>query len=313
MTRVLVHYQLIQTRPKSCTWRGAVAPVTDADELGASQVLTERLLQIDLLLDRYATIAQLRAKPTSELGDDDRRTSWLHLSHFVASCMSMATDSLAATKQLLLPDGEQLEHRVTAHFPLLRSALESASTALWILRPDDQRERIIRLLQLRATDIDYDLTLVKAAAKLADLSTSEGRSASQAAIRSGVARRKRHSQQMTSIANAEGISADEYTGGAPGHSVIVEQATDSPDLNGKYASTVWRLISGLTHPSPLRMMSTSKHGDTVDNEDGVLYVVASMNLAHTTNALLAAMMTYRQATETLAARIARVHHRSGPA
>lgn len=61
------------------------------------------------------------------------------------------------------------------------------------------------------------------------------------------------------------------------------------------------------------MMSTSKHGNAVDNEDGTLYVVASMNLAHTTNALLAAMMTYRQAAETLAARVARVHHRSGPA
>lgn len=290
--------------------RGLIrVPVTDADELNASRVLTERLLQVDALLERYATIAQLRAKPTSELGDDDRRTSWLHLSHFVASCMSMATDNLAAAKQLLLPDGEQLEHRVTAHFPLLRSALESTSTALWLLRPDVQRDRIVRLLQLRTTDVDYDLTLVKAAAKLADLSTPEGRSASQAAIRGAVARRKRHSQQIARIADAEGISADEYTRGAPGYGVVVEQATDYPDLNGGYTSTVWRLISGLTHPSPLRMMSTSKHGDTVDNEDGTLYVVASMNVAHTTNALLASMMTYRRATETLAARILRVHAR----
>ena len=288
-------------------------PVTDADELNASRVLTERLRQVDELVVRYATIAQLRAKPTSELGDDDRRTSWLHLSHYVASCMSMATDNLAATKQLLLPDGEQFEHRVIAHFPLLRAALESASTALWVLRPDLQRDRIIRLLQLRRTDVDYDLTLIKAAAKLADLSTPQGRSASQAAIRGSVARRKRHMQQMTKIAKAEGISVNDYASGAPGHGVIVEQATDYPDLNGNYASTVWRLISGLTHPSPLRMMSTSKHGDTVDNEDGTLYVVASTNLAHTTNALLAAMMTYRHATETLAARVARVHHRPGAA
>jgi hypothetical protein len=298
-----------QPRPE----RGLIrVPVTDADELNASRVLTERLRQVDSLLERYATIAQLRAKPTSELGDDDRRTSWLQLSHYVASCMSMATDNLAATKQLLLPDGEQLEHRVTAHFPLLRAALESASTALWLLRPDAQRDRIIRLLQLRMTDIDYDLTLIKAAAKIADLTTPQGRSASQAAIRGGVARRKRHMEQMTKIAETEGISVDDYTGGAPGYGVIVEKATDYPDLNGRYAATVWRLISGLTHPSPLRMMSTSKHGDAVDNEDGTLYLVATMNVAHTTNALLAAMMTYRQATETLAARVARVHHRTRP-
>lgn len=290
--------------------RGLIrVPVTDADELDASRVLTKRLHQVDALLERYATIAQLRAKPTSELGDDDRRTSWLHLSHFVSSCMSMATDSLASTKQLLLPDGEQLEHRVTAQFPLLRSALESAATALWLLRPDAQRERIVRLLQVRATDIEFDLALVKAAAGLVDLSTSQGRSTSQAAIRSAVARRKRHLQQMSKIASAEGIDSAEYINGAPGYGDIVEQATDYPDLNGANASTVWRLISGLTHPSPLRMMSTSKHGDTVDNDDGTLYVVASMDLGNTTTSLLAAMTTYRQATETLAARIARVHTR----
>lgn len=187
--------------------------------------------------------------------------------------------------------------------------MESTSTARRLLRPDVQRDHIVRLLQLRTTDVDYDLTLVKAATKLADLSTHEGRSASQAAIRGGVARRKRHSQQMGMIAEAEGNRAHEYTGGAPGHGAVAEQATDYPDLNGRYASMVWRLISGLTHPSPLRMMSTSKHGDSVDNEDGTLYVVASMNLAHTTDALLASMMTYRRATETLAARILRVHTR----
>lgn len=85
--------------------------------------------------------------------------------------------------------------------------------------------------------LEYDLTLVKAAAKLADVNTAQGRSTSQAAIRGGVARRMRHSQQMAEIAEAEGISADEYIAGAPGHGMIVEQAADYPDLNGGYAST----------------------------------------------------------------------------
>ncbi|GAA1545981.1 hypothetical protein GCM10009803_27400 [Microbacterium ginsengiterrae] len=285
-------------------------PVTNAEELNASQVLAARLKQIDGLLTRYESIARLRAKPTSELGDDDHRTSWLNFSHFVASCMAMATDSLASTRQLLLPDDDQLEHRVTAHFALLRSALESAATALWLLRPDDQRERIIRLLRLRANDADFDVSLVKAAAKLVDTETLDGRAASQAAIRNAVARRKKHQLRMTKIAAAEGITASEYLNNFPGYGVIVEQATDYPDLDGAYASTVWRLISGLTHPSPLRMLSTSNHEETVANEDGTLHVVASTHLGHTTNALLAAMMTYRRATETLAARIARVHHRA---
>lgn len=284
-------------------------PVTDADETADSHELARRLHQIDGLVDRYSRIAQLRAKPTSELGDDDRRTHWLQLSHYVSACMSMATDSLLATKQLLMPDGEQLEHRVTAQFPLLRSTLESASTALWLLRPDDQRDRIVRLLQLRTTDVDYNLRFVKAATRLIDNTTKDGRSAAQKGIREATKRKRLHLEKIATIAAANDITPEEYAEGAPGYERIVEEATHSPDLAGTHASTVWRMISGLTHPSPLRVMDTSKHGEPVDNDDGTLYVLSSMSLGTTTVALLAAMMTYRQATETLALRIARVHTR----
>lgn len=280
-------------------------PVTEAIEIAASIELTRRLEQIDPLLDRYATIAQLRAKPTSELGDDDTRTSWLHLSHFVAACMTMASDSLASTKQLLLPDG-QLEHRLTAHFPLLRSAIESSATALWLLQPDDQRERIVRLLKARTSDIEWDLPLVKAASRIADQNRPEGRSMAQRAIRNAVARKKRHLAQIRSIATRESIAAEEYSDGLPGYERIIESATAHLNLPGTPTPTVWRLISGLTHPSPLRMMDTSQHGQPLDNQDGTLYVLSSMNLGTTTTALLAAMMTYRQATEHLAYRTGRL-------
>ncbi|OSO98767.1 hypothetical protein [Microbacterium sp. LEMMJ01] len=284
-------------------------PITDAAELAASQELARRLHQVDRLTERYSTVAQLRAKPTSELGDDDRRTHWLQLSHYVSACMSMATDSLLATKQLLMPDGKQLEHRITSQFPLLRSTLESAATALWLLQPADQRDRIVRLLQLRTTDIDYNLRFVKAAVRLIDNTTREGRSAAQRGIRDATKRRRKHREQLATIAEANDITPDEYTDGAPGYERIVEEATDSPDLTGAHASTVWRMISGLTHPSPLRVTDTSKHGATIDNDDGTLYVLSSMGLGTTTVALLAAMMTYRQATELLGARILRVKRR----
>lgn len=290
--------------------RGIVrVPVTEASEVAASLEFTRRLGQIEPLLKRYATIAQIRAKPNSELGDDDRRTSWLNLSHFVGAAMGMATDNLDGLKQLLLPDGENLVHRITAHFPIMRSALESAGTALWLLRPDDQRERIVRLLQLRTTDIDYHLQLAKAAAALVDDTTREGRSMAQDAIRKATRRRKKHLEHIAHIANAEGIDAVEYREGAPGYGRIIEEATEYPDHSGGLASTTWRLISGLTHPSPLRVIDTGQHDEPVENVDGTLYVLTSMHLGYSTAALLSAMLTYRQATEALAARIARVHTR----
>lgn len=280
-------------------------PVTEAAEIAASEELARRLAQIGPLLDRYAKIAQLQPKPNAELADDDARTSWLHLSHFVASCMAMSSDSLASTQQLLLPNG-QLEHRITAHFPLLRSAMESAGTALWLLQPDNQRERITRLLQARTSDIEWDLPLVKAAARIVDQDTHESRSKAQRAIRNAVARNRRHLAQIREIGTREKIAPDEYSEGLPGYERIIEQATAHLDLPGASAATVWRLISGLTHPSPLRMMDTSQHGPPLDNQDGTLYVLSSMSLGSTTTALLAAMMIYRQATDHLAYRIGRL-------
>jgi len=213
-------------------------PVTDAAEIAASEALTERLIQIDTLLDRYSKIAQLKPKPTTEIADDDARTSWLHLSHFVAACMTMASDSLASTQQLLLPNG-QLEHRLTAHFPLLRSTIESAGTALWLLQPDDQRERIVRLLRARTDDIDWDMPLVKAASRIADQNTPEGRSVAQRAIRNAAARRKRHRDQIRAIATREGIDADEYSEGLPGYERVIQQATEHLNIAGTPAPTVW--------------------------------------------------------------------------
>lgn len=280
-------------------------PVTDATEIAASKTLAERLQQIDGLLDRYSKIAQVKAKPNTELADDDARTSWLHLSHFVASCMTMASDSLDSTRKLLLHDG-QLEHRLTAHFPLLRSAIESGGTALWLLQPDDQRERIVRLLRARTADIEWDMPLVKAASRIADPSTPEGRSTAQRSIRNAVARKKRHVTQIRTIAAREDIAPEEYADGLPGYERIIEQATRHLNITGTPAPTVWRLISGLTHPSPIRMMDTSQHGTPLNNPDETLYVLSTMNIGTTTTALLTAMMIYRQATEHLAYRTARL-------
>lgn len=270
--------------------------MTEPDELESSRALLARIDQIPPLIARYEKTAELTPKPTSELGDDDRRTSFLQLSHFVAASMHLATDTLSATAKLLQPELGYLEHRLTAQFPLLRSALESASTALWLLRPDDQRTRIVRLLQLRRTDVIYDVRLTKAAAetmsKMSKMSTVNNPSA-QRGIRDAMKRKRRQFERLNAIALAEAIHPDEHLSGAPGlEEIINEAAADS----GK-AAAIWRVISGLTHPSPLRLLQTTRTESSTDIGNGTVHVLSSMSLQNTTVSLMCAMLLYKEASD----------------
>ena len=268
-------------------------PITDLSELEASKELVKRLREITDLVQKHERVARVTPKVSSELGDDDRRTSFLQLSHFVSASMNMATDNLLAVRQLLQPESKDLEHHLTAQFPLLRSALESAATALWMLRPDSQRERIRRLLALRLSDVRYDVLMTKAAARVMEGMSQDSVSVTQRGIRVAMQRKKKHIAQLRLIAMNEGIERHEYELDAPGLEEVIKQAAED---NGR-AATVWRLISGLTHPSPLRLLQTSQNEEQQDNGDGTSFVLSSMNVQNSTVALLSAMLIYRQATE----------------
>jgi hypothetical protein len=206
---------------------------------------------------------------------------------------------LLAAKQLLQPEDGHLEHRLTAQFPLIRTSIESAATALWLVRPESQRERILRLLQLRITDINYDVQLMRAMADVIESMDSDGRSLSQRGIRQAAQRKQKHRARIDLIARNKAIGLDEYERGAPGNEEIIRQAAD----DGGQAASIWRLISGLTHPSPMRVLQTSKTEVQAENGDNTDSVLVSTNVGQTTIALMTAMLLYRDATDFRRARM----------
>lgn len=89
-------------------------------------------------------------EPGSSLAGDDAALGPLHLSHAAWYAWSLAVDQLEGVRALI-EDAERTQP--WAHHTLLRSALENAATALWLLAPKDRNERVRRRLKIAGHDI----------------------------------------------------------------------------------------------------------------------------------------------------------------
>lgn len=80
-------------------------------------------------------------KPGSDLDADDQATDYLHVSHMVTTSLLHAVDHLHCLKTLIV---EAKMLHTSAPFTLIRSAVENASVAVWLLAPEDPQERRLR-------------------------------------------------------------------------------------------------------------------------------------------------------------------------
>lgn len=133
-------------------------PVTDPAEREHARTILRRLEQGKITRARYDAAHEREAEAGSDIAGDDQGTAWMHLSHVVTTALTMATDNMRAVDGLLRPDGH-LSVPMYAHYPVLRSILEAAALAKWILEPDNRHERVKRLLQARTTDAGHDESL----------------------------------------------------------------------------------------------------------------------------------------------------------
>ncbi|WP_448812082.1 hypothetical protein [Agromyces bauzanensis] len=265
--------------------------------------IIRRLDQLDIHMQRYERYQAITAKPNSELAEDDRRTAWLQSSHVIQLALNMAADNLLALREMIMPEPGHLVLRQTAQYPILRSALEAASLALWLLQPEVRRTRIVRLLQARVDDTVFAKQLASEAASGFGTESREERSMAERIRREAARTHSKHMAQIRAIGEREEIVPIEYENGLPGYGAIIREATHSIEVRGAYASTVWRLISGFTHPSALRSVNYGKRELVHENPDGTDHVLLSANPQHVLTALLAATVNFAAANELLARRL----------
>lgn len=276
--------------------------VTDEGELVQAAEIRRRLEQAPIVLARHERLPALPALG-SDVASDDIATAWMTSSHLVNATLLMAADNMRALGVLLFPDG-RLSMPLYAHYPILRSILEASALVKWLLEPEEQTERVARMLRTRWSDSLHDRDLkqeeVATVKAMADYD-AEGLSRAEAAI---AARYARDVAKIREIAEAFSIPhAVVKRGRAPWVHMVravctVEEGADWIAVPGEYAASTWRALSGLSHPSYGGVVNSSSMQRIADgSSDGTVLARFSADLGVTQRAVEVAWNTTQEAIE----------------
>ena len=138
----------------------------------------------------------------------------------------------------------------------------------WVLGPDEQRERVKRLLQILKSELDYDGKTHDAQNRALDDDSPAMRRLLQANLREVAPRRRVRLGWLRETGAALGIEQTEWEHGIPGgYEALLRQAGDEQstdgDWRGRSCAGGWMFVSGLSHPSFSRGFggSISEPGD----------------------------------------------------
>ncbi len=167
----------------------------------------------------------LEVQEGSLLAEDDVLTAPYQNSHVIAVFLGSALDHLHALRALLV-DAEALH--MSAPFSLMRSAIESASQALWLLTPDDRQVRVQRRLQMAAENAREQSQAVRILNPEAS------------------GRLQQRLERFAGLGEAAGVPRERVLGKVPSLVTMVRAASDlvAHDLPLEF---LWRLGSGYAH------------------------------------------------------------------
>jgi hypothetical protein len=188
--------------------------------------LLRTLAAVDGWLARLDPVAvRPQPPPGSPMRADDQRLDPYQISHASWHSLSHGVDHLNCLRTLLRETG--VIH-MYAPYSLVRSALENASAAVWMLQPPSRADRLTRRLQFAAADI------------------RNGEQARQLAKQAGPRTEAERLDQVRQIAQQAGIDPAAAVRRV-GFAKIVEAAGGAPGLGADVIVLVWRLCSGITH------------------------------------------------------------------
>ncbi|KSZ59437.1 hypothetical protein Z045_08995 [Rhodococcus pyridinivorans KG-16] len=184
-------------------------------------------------------------EPGSDLAADHHRLPDLRLVDSVNRSLYHSFDNLWALNVLLQSDGPQ--H--FAPYTLIRAALETSATAVWLLAPDRQEERLTRRIRLEIDD------------------ASEAKKVANAAGRDGNSEWKRRKSDLDSALERAGLprpADDRLT-----YVTIVKDIDEAP---GTQLSTevAWRVCSGMTHGKLYAFQALATEENKRLTEDGLI-------------------------------------------
>lgn len=188
----------------------------------AGHLATSRLLSTLGPIEHKRTTAGYPIHPHSSLALDHQRMPGLQVGHSVDRALHHSLDCLWGLDQLLKKTGPQ--HY--APYLLIRGALESAATAVWLLDPDDRTTRLQRRV---AIEVDNE---------------KEAGRAITAAGRGNDHDPDLWNSRMNALLDNAGLALKDCKW--TGYGAIVRDIDDAPNTV-KSTELAWRACSGMSH------------------------------------------------------------------
>ena len=190
---------------------------------------------------------------------------------------------------------------LVGHYPAIRSAIEAGAQALWILGPEESDGRIARTLRARWDDIVQDNLAVLALSEQ-DVNDDKAAIVHKQKMRQrnakAVGAKKR---SLRATAKTAGVLESVLMQGLPGFGEMLGETAAITGVESNHQVGMWRLVSGLTHPSASRAILLS-HVEEVDGDDKVMKAELTASVSMTNAALDSALLLHWHTLETVALR-----------
>lgn len=253
------------------------------------------LSQILTLLEAFAFSVDLayavEPAASSQFQEDESASAPFQIGQFVGYCLLQAADAARSISRVARDGEGNLNLPIISMYPLARGLIECAATAIWAMSPADQRSRVLRRLQFAADELSHDAKLYKS------MAIAFPPSQAQDILRATTQKRRDARAALRRIADAHEIALDQFENSCPGWETIVQLAGDQiPQMMTGALPSMWRLASGLSHPS------SSRGRDTLDfteirETDGVLSGTYSVRVSNIAGVLAMAEWASRHALE----------------
>jgi hypothetical protein len=139
---------------------------------------------------------------------------------------------------------------LTAEFVLIRAMIESASTALWLLGPDEEETRVARALRLRYDELDHAANLAKNYAKFSGSVESSYRQAQTSFVEAQKA-------DLQALAGDAGVEWSEVRKTLTPSSIANEGGAYLAEIGGPLTYWYWSTASSLAHGEPANLRDLS--------------------------------------------------------
>jgi len=208
-------------------------------------------------------------------------------------------DFLTALVRLMTPRPNTVEIPRFSLYPLIRGVIESSGQTVWVLGPEDQRQRFVRLLQLQRDELKNDVRWIKVRTRIQDSDSTEVRRQLDAIRTEADRKRQQRWQGLLGAAATLGIEQSEFEGGLPGgYEQVIREAVGEQQLdfqNGRWSAAQWVFVSGMSHPSMSRAWAGSINTPGEVGPDGLIPILKEPNPALIRDALGLALSLHARA------------------